>query len=212
MTYVRGTKKNIFLTIWLALPFLFLIGIVVGIFAAYSNGPIMAARPVGEGAGDTGGANALGEWLAGHDPDQIERLKRDIREGRLVDPLDWAVGVSLRLTPQPEKDPPRCVLLWSGEGSRVPIGVRPLEPIGDGRVGLVLSKADIDMIYAEGRPGAGLYLADEPDARPDGDRLLDAAGAVLTELNLPPVDAGLAVQGEPIPVAIMLPQDSGNVP
>lgn len=85
-------RKNLFLTFWLALPILVFGGLVYWIFAAGTERTGLRDEPVGPGAGDTGGANALGEWLAGRNPDDVERANIARRQGRDVDPFWWPGG------------------------------------------------------------------------------------------------------------------------
>lgn len=47
-------------------PFVVLTVLVYGILISFETGPSMVAEPVGAGAGDSGGANAIGEALFGH--------------------------------------------------------------------------------------------------------------------------------------------------
>ncbi|MBL4591858.1 MAG: hypothetical protein JKY96_07855 [Phycisphaerales bacterium] len=91
-------KKNIMLTVWLALPILVVAGLMVWIFVSLDKDKLMADAPaVGAGAGDTGNANAIGEMLAGNDADAISLANRAKREGVAVDPREWPGGMTLRL-------------------------------------------------------------------------------------------------------------------
>lgn len=62
--------KKVFLTIWLIMPLLAVAVLCWWILASLRAGPAMHAEAVGQGARDTGGANAIGEMLAraGLDP------------------------------------------------------------------------------------------------------------------------------------------------
>jgi hypothetical protein len=51
------------LTLWLIAPIAVVVLLSFWIVASQRAGPKMHAEPVGAGAGDTGGANALGEYL-----------------------------------------------------------------------------------------------------------------------------------------------------
>tara|TARA_R110002072_G_scaffold42064_15_gene118291 strand:+ start:8327 stop:8923 length:597 start_codon:yes stop_codon:yes gene_type:complete len=91
-------KKNIALTIWLLLPITIVSLLMVWIFVSLDKDRLMAdAVPYGAGAGDTGNANALGEWLAGRDADEVSRAVDARREGRAIDPLDWPGGVLISI-------------------------------------------------------------------------------------------------------------------
>ncbi len=59
----RHAKQNVLLTLWLLAPFAVLAMIVGWIFYSLRAGPKMDEPGVGAGAGDTGGANAIGEML-----------------------------------------------------------------------------------------------------------------------------------------------------
>jgi len=89
-------KQTVILTTWLALPFIILTLLMVWIFISLDKDKLMAdAPPVGAGAGDTGNANALGQWLAGRDPDAVANANKAIRERAPIDPRDWPGGVLL---------------------------------------------------------------------------------------------------------------------
>ncbi|MEM9065251.1 MAG: hypothetical protein AAGB51_07155 [Planctomycetota bacterium] len=59
-------KQNVLLLTWLALPLVIIVGLMAWIMVTFRDDKPMAdAPPVGAGAGDTGGANAIGELLRG---------------------------------------------------------------------------------------------------------------------------------------------------
>ena len=64
-------KRRIFLIVFLAMPMLLLSVLFWIIAASVGQTPAMSNSRVGVGAGDTGGANALGEWLAGRDVAEV---------------------------------------------------------------------------------------------------------------------------------------------
>lgn len=105
-------KKNILLTIWLALPITIVSLLMVWIFYSLDKDRLMDdAVPYGAGAGDTGNANAIGEWLAGNDADAISLAVKARREGLAIDPRDWPGGVEIRVQiPEGESDTPRLLL------------------------------------------------------------------------------------------------------
>ncbi len=91
-------KKNIALTVWLLLPITIVSLLMVWIFVSLDKDRLMDdAVPYGAGAGDTGNANALGEWLAGRDADEVSRAVDARREGRAIDPLEWPGGVLISI-------------------------------------------------------------------------------------------------------------------
>jgi len=98
-------KQTLILTGWLTLPFLTLALLMVWIFTSLDKDKLMAdAPPVGAGAGDTGNANALGQWLAGRDPDEVSKANDARRSGAAVDPFDWPGGTLLTFNHQPPTD------------------------------------------------------------------------------------------------------------
>lgn len=64
-----GTKKRLWLTVFLISPAVIVAALLYVIAAMSSKPPLMDEPPVGAGAGQTGGANALGNVLAGHKAD-----------------------------------------------------------------------------------------------------------------------------------------------
>lgn len=115
-------KQTLILTGWLTLPFLALTLLMVWIFTSLDKDRLMAgAPPVGAGAGDTGNANALGEWLAGRDPDAVSDAIDARRERRAIDPLDWPGGVLIRV-PQSAIAPndKSGVLIMAKQGNAIP--------------------------------------------------------------------------------------------
>jgi hypothetical protein len=88
----NGVRKNLLLTLWLALPIAIFSGMVAWIFVSKGRPKAMNEVAVGPGAGDTGGANALGEWLAGRSPNLVERANIARRQGQAVDPFWWPGG------------------------------------------------------------------------------------------------------------------------
>ncbi len=82
------TTKNLLLTAWLAGPFAVL-AVILWLVVVFLGKPKMLATARGPGAGDTGGANALGEWLAGRNPEVQAAAQQALREGRLIDPTRW---------------------------------------------------------------------------------------------------------------------------
>lgn len=58
-------KHHLFIWLFIGAPFVAVAGLTWGIIYGFNHGPSMSAEPVGAGAGDTGGANALGESLFG---------------------------------------------------------------------------------------------------------------------------------------------------
>jgi hypothetical protein len=88
-------KQSLILSAWLALPFICLTLIMAWIFVSLDKDRLMDEPPVGAGAGDTGNANALGQLLAGRDPDEISKANDARRGHSAIDPFDWPGGVLL---------------------------------------------------------------------------------------------------------------------
>lgn len=66
------------LTLWLTAPIAAVVVLCAWIVVSMRAGPKMQAVPVGAGAGQTGGANALGEWIAHrHDESKVRIVVED---------------------------------------------------------------------------------------------------------------------------------------
>ena len=61
----RKRKSQILLTIWFSIPVLLIAGLMYALAYSIDHGPAWNPKRVGAGAGDTGGANAIGEYLRG---------------------------------------------------------------------------------------------------------------------------------------------------
>jgi hypothetical protein len=88
-------RQRLLLTGWLLLPILVFAGLVAWIFVSVGKPKAMNEPPVGAGAGDTGGANALGEFISGRDPNAVERANIARRQGLPVDPFWWPGGTEV---------------------------------------------------------------------------------------------------------------------
>lgn len=92
-------RKNIILTLWFIAPLAVFAGLYALIFITLDKDKLMADAPaIGAGAGDTGNANALGQWLAGRDPDAVSLATKAKRERLLIDPRDWPGGIELMIS------------------------------------------------------------------------------------------------------------------
>jgi hypothetical protein len=151
------SKKNILLTIWLALPITIVSLLMVWIFYSLDKDRLMDdAVPYGAGAGDTGNANAIGEWLAGNNANAISLAVKARREGLAIDPRDWPGGVELRV---PFQDIGKAETEWSldlqSDGETESILVKA-GPSADGYYQIVLSQ---DQIH-----GVTFWLGDGADS------------------------------------------------
>jgi hypothetical protein len=194
------------------------VGAVIAlIFLSYARGPEMDARPVGPGAADTGGANALGEFLAGENLSEAERSRRDLREGRLIDPVDWPHGVRLVVAARDTGVGERTVWLWGGAGGPAPstgitTGFVDPAPAGEeltidpdrSHASMVIPRAEFARIFREGRPGAGIYISPTRAVTVSENRLLDAEGRPLEPIELPLTPRDETVEGEPIEILVVL--------
>lgn len=215
-TRATGTRKNIILTVWLLLPILVVGLLIAGIFITYKSGRKMEARPIGQGRADTGGANALGEWLAGNDPNETERMARDLREGRLIDPLDWPAGVVLKASPRNTSVGVHWVFSWQGENGPPPAHlmtfgysgtVKPgdaTDTLGHTFAAQSFSHQRLVNLFTEGRPGAGFYVSSTQTVSTNGARLFDADGKELERFRFELIPSEDVTDGEPIEIIIPL--------
>lgn len=88
------SKKSIFLTAWLILPLAVVVFLCVWIARSLQNGAIGAPAPRGQGAGQTGGANALGELLAGRRADGTSREQSEVQLWEIAVEDRSAVGTA----------------------------------------------------------------------------------------------------------------------
>lgn len=141
----KSISKPLLLTLWLCAPILVVAGLCVWIAVTVRATPVDQAARVGQGARDTGGANAIGELLAGRDPSRRAAENRAVREGLSVraDELDRPLEVLVRV---------KSDLLAGGEPVLVlvaPNGLklqrRPLEPQAGGLWSTELQPDDLPL-------------------------------------------------------------------
>jgi hypothetical protein len=97
----------------------------------------------------------------------------------------------------------RVLILWPGTGE-------PVNTLACGateRCAVTIPASEIASAFAEGRPGAGLYLAPSEAVSFEGGRVFDATGP-LPRITIEPVAADRAIEGEPIEV--VLPPSAGR--
>jgi hypothetical protein len=97
----RRKRHILFLSLFLVSPFVVVTGLILVIMTTNAADRADKQTAVGVGASDTGGANALGELLAGNDPDEVQRRKRAIREGVAVLPTTVAGPVEVSASSVP---------------------------------------------------------------------------------------------------------------
>jgi hypothetical protein len=190
-------RKNLMLTLWLIFPIAVFGGLVAWIFGSAGSPRKMEAVPVGPGAGDTGGANALGEWLSGRDPNAVERANIARREGQAVDPFWWPEGT-------------RFVVRAEGPVEQVTVG---WVDSGSGLLSTVALKWQDGVWVATARdrrpaPGSTVYVSASGIRQviSGGERrVTDDGGVLLVPRAVPPVLAAGTMSSEPIVVEFAWP-------
>lgn len=190
-------RKNLMLTLWLIFPIAVFGGLVAWIFGSAGSPRKMEAVPVGPGAGDTGGANALGEWLSGRDPNAVERANIARREGQAVDPFWWPEGT-------------RFVVRAEGPVEQVTVG---WVDSGSGLLSTVALKWQDGVWVATARdrrpaPGSTVYVSASGIRQviSGGERrVTDDGGVLLVPRAVPPVLAVGTMSSEPIVVEFAWP-------
>ncbi len=168
------------LTIWLLMPMTTVALLMVWIFVSQNKERLMDdAVPVGAGAGDTGNANALGEWLFGHDPDAISIANRARREHLMIDPRDWPGGVELRVPisafGEPAPEHPTASIIDDDTGDAISIS---MANTGDGFVRAAIENDQL-------KRGTRFVLSDGGPDR-DGAGFVDGQGRGLAEMSFSP--------------------------
>jgi len=113
-------KNRVALTLFLIAPLVCVGGLVAFIYVSLGREPLMRADAVGQGASDTGGANALGEFLAGRDPDEIRRRNEVLRAGEFIRVSDVSAPLTVQVTGVGEA---REVALVLVEGRDAPVTI-----------------------------------------------------------------------------------------
>lgn len=161
-------RQTVLISAWLTLPIVIIAALMVWIFVSMDKDRLMdGAPPVGAGAGDTGNANALGQWLAGRDPDAVARALRARREGLAIDPASWPGGMRLTASRDlvgADARAPIVVTLEPGVGA---ISSSPLLPQGAGTLSALLRHPEAlgRVVYLS--PGPVSLVSGSPVA-PDG--------------------------------------------
>lgn len=187
------------LTAWLLLPILVFAGLVAWIFATMSGPKAMTPDGVGQGAGDTGGANALGEWLAGRSPNQVERANIARRQRQAVDPFWWPGGTRVVV------DAPGAegvTLGWIDEETGLLRAVVLRRPDD--------SEGSWAAVLREHRPAEGslIYLsAHGMSQRIKGGRgeVVDGSGRTIVPMPVAPVGVGDTPTAEPLTLELPPP-------
>lgn len=195
------SKKNIILTLWLISPIATFAGLYVLIFVTLDKDrPMADAVPYGAGAGDTGDANAIGQWLAGRNPDAVSLATKAKREGLMISPYDWPGGVRVMFNAElfaayPNADWSYCI--FDQDGMNFVTSIDPSEP----EVVLAQSELGRSRIYISPAGFTDPLHADRSDSMPLYDRDMNELLPVLLEPQIPSRD--LNVQ-DPMPVFVAL--------
>lgn len=197
-------RKNLLLTLWLALPILVFSGLVAWIFLNGARPPEMDVRPIGPGAGDTGGANALGEWLAGRNPNTVERANIARRQGHAVDPFWWPGGteVVVEVGDGPGVTGQRGISLGWIDAETGVLRAVVLRASGDGVWSAVLrtQRPDEGALVYLSRDGIEQHIRDGFSAVTNG------AGSALVPISVRPVPTAGVAASEPLRVVLTLPE------
>lgn len=164
-------KKNIYLTIWLALPITIVSLLMVWIFYSLDKDRLMDdAVPVGAGAGDTGNANALGQWLAGRDPDEVEAALEARRNGHLIKPSDWPGGITIKIPISAFGDLPQSTMLVFVDDQSLEVLTQDMITDDAGYASLEISQPDVRGFF---------FYATTSEPTLLGNKVVDAQGRVL---------------------------------
>jgi hypothetical protein len=194
-------RKNLLLTLWLIAPIAVFAGLYALIFVTQDKEKLMAdAKPIGAGAGDTGDANAIGQWLAGRDPDAVSLATKAKRERLMISPYDWPGGVRLIFNPElfaPNPDAIWGLCVFDSNGMDSITSIDPGEPE------LVLAQQDLGRrrIYISPAGFTDPLHANRSDSMPLYDRGMNELRPILLEPQIPARD--LDVQ-DPMPVYVAL--------
>lgn len=179
----KGLSKNLGITVLLIAPLAAVTLLMWWIFTSLASGNTLKAPPVGQGAGDTGGANAIGEELAGNDADEVQRINRLLRTGELIEPAKWPAGLVLTVPDPglPDRRRPSIAYERTGLNSVIstmtrdrgagvfkytiePAGLLPGSPIylGIGGISIVRTGATVTATDGEGTIVAAFTLEPVP--------------------------------------------------
>jgi enterochelin esterase-like enzyme len=164
-------RNKLFLTLFLVTPVL-LLGVVL-LAIRYSR-PAMNAPPVGAGAGNTGGANAIGEYLAGNNAPVTPP------------PAPTPEPPKEQPKPKPVERPiePARTTYPRGTLSKLQVS----SPQGDGSVEIeVFTPPGYDNPGLASQTYPVLYLIGQSAFSPDGLALDDAASQLISRGNMDPV-------------------------
>lgn len=171
-------KKNVLLTVWLLLPITIVSLLMVWIFYSLDKDRLMAdAVPIGAGAGDTGNANALGQWLAGRDPDEVATALEARRNGQLFKPNNWPGGVTVKISLLAFGDHPQSTMLVFVDDQSLEVLAQDMIADGKGYVTLDVSQVDVRGFF---------FYATTSEPYLLGNKVVDANGRALSSISFEP--------------------------
>ncbi len=171
-------KKNVYLTIWLSLPIVIVSSLIAWIFYSLDKDRLMAdAVPIGAGAGDTGNANALGQWLAGRDPDEVAAALEARRNGHAINPSDWPGGVRVKIPTSAFGEDAQSTMLVFVDDQSLEVLAQDMVSDDAGFVTLELSHADAQGFFFYATTSEPMLL---------GSKIVDADGRALRPIEFEP--------------------------
>lgn len=193
--------KRVFLTVLLLAPFVLVAGLMYWFSMSLDTGPRMKVAPIGAGAGSTGGANAIGELLAGN------KGNRAVDPGAApaaaasgpVQPETLADGVILIVEDKSKKASQSKPIYFAGNLNNWNPGDKGfrLDPQSDMRWRLQLSKAQLEKLKGtrmEFKFTLGSWEEVEQDAK----------GGDIGNRTLAAIDAAKAPKGEPLKIELAI--------
>lgn len=193
--------KRVFLTVLLLAPFVLVAGLMYWFSASLDTGPRMKVAPVGAGAGSTGGANAIGELLAGNKGNKaVEPGAAPAAAARgPVQPETLNDGVILIVEDKSKKASQSKPIYFAGNLNNWNPGDKGfrLDPQSDMRWRLQLSKAQLEKLK-----GARLEFKFTLGAWEEVEQ--DAKGGDIGNRTLAAIDAANAPKGEPLKIELAI--------
>ncbi len=173
-------KKNVYLTLWLIFPIVIVTSLIGWIFYSLDKDRLMAdAVPYGAGAGDTGNANALGQWLAGRDPDEVSIALKARRNGYALSPSDWPGGVMVKIPVSAFGEDARSGMLVFVDDQSLEVLAQEMVNDDAGSMTFELSHADAQGFF---------FYASTTEPMLLGNKIVDASGRALR-----PIEFGLQI-------------------
>ncbi len=137
------------------------------------------AVPYGAGAGDTGNANALGQWLAGRNPDRVAAALKARRNGYAINPIDWPGGVMVKIPASAFGEEVESAMLVFVDDQSLEVLAQEMVIGEAGFVTLEMSHADAHGFFFYATTSEPMLL---------GNKIVDAEGRALR-----PIEFGLRI-------------------